>query len=27
MRQIDASGGYNLVVSAKDMTFPRNVAY
>lgn len=27
MRQIDANGGYNLVVSAKDMAFPRNVTY
>jgi len=27
MRQIDAGGGYNLVVSAKDMTFPRNITY
>ena len=27
MRQIDASGTYNLVEKAGDMAYPRNVAY
>ncbi len=27
MRQIDSTGNYSLVESAKDMTFPRNVSY
>ena len=27
MRQINASGNYNLVETAKDMAFPRKVAY
>jgi branched-chain amino acid transport system substrate-binding protein len=27
LRQIDASGNYNLVESAGDMAFPRNVNY